>query len=85
MADNNIKSVSRKKFVKWSGLGSLGLLIGGRFANFFSSDSSASKSGKPTTVKMLTEDGKLVEVDISKLPKERTKISNEDVHSWIKS
>jgi hypothetical protein len=84
MADNNIKSVSRKKFVKWGGLGSLGLLIGGRFAKIFTG-SSDTKPGKPTTVKMLTEDGKLVEVDMSKLPKERTKISNEEVHSWIKS
>jgi hypothetical protein len=37
------------------------------------------------TVKMLTQDGKLVEIDEALLPAERKKISNSELKNWIKS
>ena len=47
--------------------------------------SCAPESSTGGTVKMLTEDGKLVEVDISKLPKVASqKISNKEVMAWVK-
>lgn len=39
---------------------------------------------KKTTVKMLTQDGQLVEVEQDMLPAERTKISNSHLRDWIK-
>jgi len=36
------------------------------------------------TVKMLTRDGKLVEVDKRLLPAKKTKINNKDLLSWVK-
>ena len=70
------KPVSRKKFVAWtavifSALGALKFFV------------HASPQKSRSTVKMLTQDGKLVEVDVSRLPSKRKKIKDEDVHSWI--
>ena len=42
------------------------------------------KRKKPGTVKMLTEDGRLVEVEISKLSSKRKKIKDADIHTWVK-
>lgn len=39
---------------------------------------------KTETVKMLGEDGKLVEVDISLIKKKRGKITNDELQSWVK-
>lgn len=36
------------------------------------------------TVKMLTRDGKLVEVDKRLLPKKKTKINDKELLSWVK-
>jgi hypothetical protein len=36
------------------------------------------------TVKMLTQDGTLVEVDISKLRGDKYKISNKQLQAWVK-
>ena len=71
------KPVSRKKFVAWtavifSGLAALKFLV-----------RPGSQKGKPT-VKMLTQDGKLVEVDVSRLSSKRKRIKDEDVHKWVK-
>ena len=75
--ENENKPVSRKKFVIW-GVGTLSVLTAARL--FFRP---RSKSGKPTTVKMLTQDGKLVEVEVTKLSTKRKKISAEQIHTWI--
>jgi len=71
------KPVSRKKFVAWtavifSGLAALKFFVRPR-----------SQKGK-STVKMLTQDGKLVEVDVSRLSSKRKRIKDEDVHKWVK-
>ena len=39
---------------------------------------------KCETIKMLTEDGSLVEVDIKYLKGERTKLKSDEFHSWVK-
>ncbi len=39
---------------------------------------------KEETVKMLTEDGKLVEVDLKYLKGERKKLKPDEFHSWVK-
>lgn len=44
----------------------------------------AGEKKKTKTVKMLTEDGKLVEVELSKLSSKRKKIRDDEIHTWIK-
>ena len=75
--ENENKPVSRKKFVFW-GVSALSVLTAARL--FFRP---GPKSEKPTTVKMLTQDGKLVEVEVTKLSTKREKISAEQIHTWI--
>jgi hypothetical protein len=70
------KTTSRKKFLLWgtSVLSSLTLL---KFI-------SGNKEKKTKTVKMLTQDGKLVEVDAGKLPGgKRKKITDEQLKTWV--
>jgi len=69
-------NISRKNFVVWmSGFAILITAI--RFKLFTS---------KPkTSMKFLTEDGKLVEVDTKHLNKKGTKIYTSDIFSWIKN
>lgn len=70
------KPLSRKKFFLW-GLGILSLfsVFGIRFSP---------KQKKSGTAKMLTEDGKLVEVDISALNGNGRKASNSELQNWVK-
>jgi hypothetical protein len=42
------------------------------------------KVKEPQTTKMLTQDGKLVEIDKKLLAKASKKISNEELQQWIK-
>lgn len=39
---------------------------------------------KPETIKLLTQDGRLVEVEISKLGSSKEKISNQELMGWVK-
>ena len=39
---------------------------------------------KKKTAKFLTQDGKLVEIDLDKLPSTKTAATKEDVQTWIK-
>jgi hypothetical protein len=75
--ENEHRPVSRKKFVVWS-IGVLSIFTAVRY--FFRS---APKQDN-TTVKMLTQDGRLVEVEISKLSSKRKKIKDADIHTWVK-
>jgi hypothetical protein len=70
------KPVSRKKFVAWTAVIFSGLAA----LKFFIHPSPPKKT---STVKMLTQDGKLVEVDVSRLSSKKKKIKDEDVHSWV--
>jgi hypothetical protein len=70
------KLQSRKKFLLWgaAALSSVPVL------KFFK----VPKKKNTETVKMLTRDGKLVEVAISALPSKKQKITNKELQNWIK-
>jgi intracellular sulfur oxidation DsrE/DsrF family protein len=74
--ENENKPVSRKRFVIW-GVGVLSVFTAARY--FFRSG----PKQNTTTVKMLTQDGRLVEVEVSKLSSKRKKIKDADVHTWV--
>ena len=72
------KMQSRKKFIGIS-ISTAALLTAFRF---FIPGKKTKKFG---TVKMLTQDGKLVEVDIAALPTKKKKITNKEMQTWIKN
>jgi hypothetical protein len=77
--ENENKPVSRKKFVFWS-VGVLSVFTAAKY--FFRS----SPKQNTTTVKMLTRDGKLVEVDVTNLAcGKRKKISDTELKNWVKN
>lgn len=67
-------SFSRKKFFLW-GLGILSSVTALKWIN------SAKK--KKNTVRMLTREGKLVEVDKELLATHGNKVTNEELRTWI--
>jgi hypothetical protein len=69
-------NVSRKKFLFW-GIGITSLFTIPAFLR------RSKKASQPKTVKMLTQDGRLVEVDIEKLSSKKEKIRAEDIHTWV--
>lgn len=75
--DNNNKIQSRKKFIG-TGISAAALFTAFKFW--------APKKKKETkTVKMLTQYGKLVEMDIAALPSKKKKITNKELQNWIKN
>lgn len=79
MENENTKPVSRKKFVVW-GVGILSALTAVRY--FWSGP----KKQIRQTTKMLTQDGKLVEVDVTNLGcGKRKKISDDELKTWVKN
>ena len=74
--DQNIKTSSRKKFLIWGA----SILSSVTILKFISVD----KKKKSETVKMLTQDGKLVEVDIAALSSKKKKITNKELQNWIR-
>ena len=79
---------ARRKILAGAGIGLLSLL------SFFKSGLFPKKnpviscppppSEKKETMKVLTQDGQLVEVDISKINRTKQKVSNEELQNWIK-
>ncbi|HEY5826080.1 MAG TPA: hypothetical protein VIT44_17020 [Cyclobacteriaceae bacterium] len=69
-------NLSRKKFL-FSGL-SLAAIT----AFFFKREIQPEEKKK--TVKFLTQDGKLVEIEVDKLPASKKAATKEDVQNWIK-
>jgi hypothetical protein len=69
---------SRKKFLRW-GAAALTSLTAFRFFN------RTKKNMATDTVKMLTQDGKLVEVDRKLLGPAGKKISNTELQQWVKN
>jgi hypothetical protein len=61
------------------------LFMGISAAAFFSVFGFLKWKQKKKTVKMLTEDGRLVEVDADILPKQRERITHDEIHSWVKT
>jgi len=75
--ENENKKQSRKKFISL-GISSAALLATFRFLNF------KKKDKEPGTVKMLTQDGTLVEIDAALITASRKKATNSDLQNWIK-
>lgn len=69
------KNQTRRKFITW-GVASAAVFTAFKFLK--------PSVKKPETVKMLTQDGKLVEVDIASLPSNKKKITNGELQNWIK-
>ncbi len=79
MSEEN-KKQNRRKFITW-GVVSAAALTAFRFVI----PSQVSKAKKKETVKMLTEDGKLVEVDVTAFHSStRKQVSNKELQNWIK-
>ena len=74
--NNETKLQTRKKFIG-AGISAAALLSAFRF--FI-----PKKRKKSSVVKMLTQDGTLVEVNVSALPRKKKKIKNREMQSWIK-
>lgn len=70
------KTPSRKKFLLWSAV----LLSSATLLKFLK----GSRETKTETVKMLTQDGKLVEINKELLASSKHKISSEELQQWIK-
>lgn len=69
------KNQSRRKFISW-GVASAAVLAAFKFIK---------PAAKETeTVKMLTQEGKLVEVDIAALTASKKKITDTELQNWIK-
>ena len=75
--DNKNKGLSRKKFLSW-GIGITSLLAIPAFLRF------PKKNKAPGSIKMLTQDGRLVEVDASAISGKKEKIKIEEIHNWVK-
>ena len=74
--ENMEQKVSRKKIAGWMGVLALFTIIGAAINPF--------KNKTPKKVKMLTRDGKLVEVDELILTNNRKKITNKELQDWVK-
>ena len=70
--------VTRRKLISWLGVLSLFTVAGAAFRPW-------KNNKEPKTVKMLTEDGKLVEVDAKFMATSRKIISDKDLQNWVKS
>ncbi len=73
--DNEIKQ-TRKKFIGAS-ISAAALLTAFKFFV-------PAKKKQSSVVKMLTQDGTLVEVNVAALPLKKKKITNREMQSWIK-
>jgi hypothetical protein len=73
------KSVSRKKFISW-GVVMTSLMAVPTFLFL-----KKKKDPQLQTKKMLTRDGRLVEIDVTKLSASKKKIKDEEIHTWIKN
>ena len=80
----NQKKSTRRKFL-WGGLGVLSTMSVLKFIITKKEKVVIPCAPIATTTKMLTENGKLVEVDISKIKKTRVKVSDKDVITWVKN
>ena len=78
--DQPSNSPSRKKFLLWGTtlFSSLVLL------KFLPGSKKLKNEPETETVKMLTQDGKLVEIDKKLLASTGNRISNEELQKWIK-
>jgi len=78
---NEDHKVSRRKMLGWLSVVSV-VTMAGAALNPWKKAKAAKTSG---TVKMLTQDGKLVEVDARLLASGTQKISDKELQGWIKT
>lgn len=69
-------ATSRKKFLLWSAT----ILSSATIFRFIK----VPKKKKPDTLKMLTQEGKLVEIDKKLLVSPGKKITNKELQQWVK-
>jgi hypothetical protein len=74
--DTENKTQSRRKFLLW-GVASAAALSAVKFIL-------PVKEKEKQTTKMLTQDGKLVEVDIAAIYSNKKRITNKELQNWIK-
>ena len=79
-----VELASRRKFVARIGIASAFAAIAGFGGWSLFSSKKTKNIGKSKTVKMLTQDGRLVEIDESLINVKRKKASNSDLQNWIK-
>ena len=72
----NKQDFSRRKLIEW-GIGALAAFSA--IGLFFS------QKKKKKIVKMLTQDGHLVEVDEALVKSTGKKVNNKEIHSWVKN
>lgn len=84
--ENEKNIPSRRKFVAGFGVLSILAAVGITFAPKKTAKTilSCSPPDNKKMVKMLTQDGKLVEIDENKLVGQRKKITDEELKSWVK-
>ena len=78
---------ARRKFVTWIGILSLFTVASAIFRSPFSKKKNiivCKPEVKKKTIKMLTQDGRLVEVDEALLTASRKKVTDIELQSWIK-
>ena len=75
---------TRRKFVWRIGAISAFAAITAAFGLPFSGKKTAAPDSKKRTVKMLTQDGRLVEIDESLLIASQKKVTNKELQNWIK-
>ncbi|MEP7164858.1 MAG: hypothetical protein ABI741_09190 [Ferruginibacter sp.] len=74
------RSTSRKKFLLWTAT-----VLSSFTALKFLTPAKEKKEGKTDTVKMLTQDGKLVAIDKDIIIRSARKISDKELQQWIKN
>jgi len=77
--NNEESKIARRKFLGWMGVFSVAGIAAGNL--FFKKKEAATA---PKTVKMLAQDGTLVEVDATLLAGKRKRISDNELKSWVK-
>ena len=70
------KSVTRRKMVGWLGILSVFSVAGAAFRPW-------KTKKKPQMVKMLAQDGTLVEIDASLLAKATKKVTDKELQTWV--
>jgi len=83
---NNVdQQALRRKLLRWGSLGSVALLFAGfKLRNPFSPKDVIACAPEQKTIKMLTQDGRLVEVDASKiLNGNGKKITDDQLKNWV--
>jgi hypothetical protein len=76
--NNSPKPNSRRKFI------ALGVVAAGVLSAFKFLRPASAVAEKKQTVKMLSQEGKLVEVDVAALKGAKKKVTNNELQNWIK-